>query len=105
MYKNFFELEGYEIVGNAYNGSQALSEYKKIDPRPDVIIMDHLMPHKNGREAAEDILEFDSEAKIIFVSIDQSIEHDVMTLGAKKFICKPFQMQLLIDNIREIAEN
>jgi DNA-binding NarL/FixJ family response regulator len=67
--------------------------------------MDHLMPYKNGREAAKEILEYDSDAKIIFVSIDQSIENDVMELGAKKFIPKPFQMQYLIDNIKEIADS
>ena len=56
------------------------------------------------RNTLKDILEYDADAKIIFVSVDRSIENDVMTLGAKKFISKPFQMQLLIDNIREIAE-
>ncbi|UCH90100.1 MAG: response regulator [Thermoplasmata archaeon] len=104
MYKNFFEMEGYEVIGNAYNGSEAVSEYKKLEPKPDIVIMDHIMPYRNGLEAAKEILEYDSEAKIIFVSIDQNIKNLAMDAGVLRFISKPFQMQSLLDNIREIAE-
>jgi two-component system chemotaxis response regulator CheY len=104
MYKNFFELEGYEVIGNAYNGSEALELYKELNPKPDVVIMDHIMPFRNGLDAADDILKYDSEAKIIFVSIDIGIKEKALGLGARKFISKPFQMQLLIDKIREVSE-
>jgi len=104
MYKNFLELEGYEVVGSACTGDKALTEYKQLRSKPDVVIMDHLIPNEKGRDAVLDILTYDADAKIIFVSIDQNFKKEMMDIGVKRFICKPFEMQSLIDNIREIAD-
>jgi len=105
MYRTLFELEGHRIVGNAYNGQEAVVEYKKLKQRPDIVIMDHLMPVRNGLEAASDILQYDPEAKIIFVSVDQSIAEIAVNMGAKKFITKPFHMDRLLDDIKNIASS
>ena len=105
MYRTLFELEGHCIIGNAYDGREAVEEYKKLKAKPDIVIMDHLMPVQNGLEAASDILQYDPDAKILFVSVDQSIAEIAVNIGAKKFITKPFQMQKLLDDIKNIADS
>jgi two-component system chemotaxis response regulator CheY len=104
MYKNFFEMAGYEIVGNAYDGSEALDHYKQLDPKPDVVIMDHFMPYQNGLDAAKDILDYDPEAKIIFVTVDDRIKKSALKIGAREFISKPFQIEDLLEKVREVAD-
>jgi two-component system chemotaxis response regulator CheY len=46
-----FEFEGYEVVGEAPSGLQAVGP--AIEHQPDFIILDYLMPEMNGNRAAE----------------------------------------------------
>ena len=45
-----FELEGYTVLPEAANGLEAIALAKSY--RPDVVVLDYLMPHLNGDEAA-----------------------------------------------------
>jgi len=88
----------------ASNGKEAVDLYKTLSDKPDIILMDHRMPVKNGIEASKEILEIDNQSKIIFLSADSSVENDALSIGAKKFVKKPFTIKDLIQNI-EIALN
>ncbi len=80
-----------EVVGEAANGIEGVSLYKKL--RPDLVTMDLVMPDSDGLNAIEEILKFDKDAKIVVISaIGQEVTVlEAASKGAKDFIKKPFK--------------
>ena len=78
--------------------------YKSFSEKPDIILMDHRMPIKNGIETLREILQIDNHSKIIFMSADNSVKEEALSLGAISFKDKPFTSKRLIENIHK-AQN
>jgi two-component system chemotaxis response regulator CheY len=97
-----FETNGYEIVGSASNGEDALSRYASLSPYPDIVIMDHRLPMKTGLETMADILKMDPSANVLFVSADSSIRKSALADGAAGFVLKPFDMNELLGCIQAV---
>lgn len=97
--------KGYEIVGHALDGVQAIEMYKKLNP--DLVTMDIIMPKLNGVEAIKKILEFDKDAKILVVSAigEVSVIKDALDAGAKDYLCKPFTTKKLMETIERVLSN
>jgi len=92
---------GFDVIGIAKNGKEAVEMYKNFPIKPDIIIMDHRMPIKNGIEASKEILSINSEAKIIFASADTTIKEIAESIGVLCFKSKPFSNERLIQNIEK----
>lgn len=101
LYKMMLEMEGFQTYG-ANNGVKAVNMFKSTLEKPDIILMDHRMPIKNGIEASIEILEICRHSKIIFVSADTSIKNKALSIGAIKFIKKPFSYDYLIKSIKTV---
>lgn len=97
-------FSGFEIIGMAKNGEEAVQMYKNFPKKPDVIIMDHRMPIKSGIEASKEILEIDKDAKIIFASADETVEELARSIGVICFINKPFSNEKLVANVYKVLE-
>ena len=98
----YFELlsySGHDIQGIASNGLEAIQMFKSFSPKPDIILMDHRMPIKNGLETTKEILKLDINSRIIFVSADNSVEKHALKIGAKDFLKKPFPFEDLLKGI------
>jgi two-component system chemotaxis response regulator CheY len=102
MYKKMLKISGFDIINSATNGEEAVAMYKSFSVKPDIILMDHRMPIKNGIEATKEILQIDKSSKIIFTSADQSIKESALALGAIDFKEKPFTMNDLIESLRRV---
>ena len=76
---------GFKVMGMAKNGEEAVEKYKNFNPKPDIIIMDHRMPIKNGIEATKEILQINDDVKVIFASADLSVEKFARSIGAISF--------------------
>lgn len=96
------EINGFDIIGTAKNGQEAVEKYKAFSKKPEVIIMDHLMPIKNGIETSKEILKIDNTAKIIVISADNSIKEICQSIGVAGFISKPFSNKKLINKINKV---
>ena len=81
--KEIVSEAGYEVIGEATNGQEAIEFYKNL--KPDLLIMDIVMPQKSGSDALKDIIELDPDAKVVLcTAIDQqSILIDALKSGAK----------------------
>ncbi|BBB92931.1 MAG TPA: sporulation transcription factor Spo0A [Methylomusa anaerophila] len=93
-----------ELVGIAYNGEQILSVIE--DKSPDVVILDIIMPHLDGIGVLERInASCNKRPKIIMLTAfgQESITQRVMELGADYYVLKPFNMEVLISRIRQLA--
>lgn len=98
-FKHIFLAYGFEIAGIANNGEEAIGLFKSFVNKPDIILMDHRMPIKNGLEATKEILQLDNDTKIIFTSADSSIKNEALSLGAVSFQDKPFKIEKMIEEI------
>ena len=70
FYAKALELLDHKVVGCAYDGNEAIQKFKEFNIKPDIIIMDHRLPLKNGIEAMKEILKLEPSMKIIFASAD-----------------------------------
>ena len=50
LYGKLLELKGYQVVASAFNGVEAVNKFRDMEERPDLVLMDHRMPVKNGLE-------------------------------------------------------
>jgi two-component system chemotaxis response regulator CheY len=102
LYAEVMELFGHEIVASVSNGEEALEAYHGMDQKPDLIILDHRMPVRNGLETAMEILSRDPDEKIIFVSADSTVKEAAMEIGVLDFLEKPFVLQKLKDSLSRV---
>jgi two-component system chemotaxis response regulator CheY len=93
---------GGRVAGEAGDGSTAITEYGRT--RPDIVLMDIIMPCMEGIEAAERIVRHDPDARIVMVSSVGYQENIVAALqkGAKHFVQKPVKPELLYDVIKYV---
>ena len=99
MIKDILVSNGYEIAGEAVDGSGALQQYK--DLAPDLVTMDITMPELDGVDTVKAIIDYDPDARIIMVSAmgQQAIVIDAIQAGAKDFIVKPFVPERVIEAV------
>jgi two-component system chemotaxis response regulator CheY len=95
--KGIFNENGYEVVGEAANGRQAVDRYEEL--RPDLVTMDITMPEMDGIDAVKTIRANHPEAKILMVSAmgQQKLIMEALEAGAADFIVKPFQPAKVIE--------
>ncbi|MHA1489913.1 MAG: response regulator [Promethearchaeota archaeon] len=101
LYEKVLILNGYNVTASARDGEEAVKLFKNFSNKPDVILMDHRMPIKNGLEAAKEILEINNKSIIIFASADKSIREEAISIGAMSFKDKPFTIERLVNNIEK----
>jgi two-component system chemotaxis response regulator CheY len=97
-------LEAYSHdVFEAFNGEDALARYAEV--RPDVVLMDILMPTLDGVSAMKRIMEQDHKANIIVITAvgKSGLEKECLAAGAKKFVVKPFKIKELLNSIESLA--
>lgn len=103
MLKDILTKNGFEVVGEAVNGEDAIDKYK--DLQPDVVTMDITMPEMDGITAVKRIREINPQAKIIMCSAmgQQPMVLEAIQSGAKDFIVKPFQADRVIESITKVV--
>jgi two-component system chemotaxis response regulator CheY len=102
MLKKILEGAGYNVVGEAANGQEAIDKYKEL--KPGLVILDITMPEKNGIEAAREIRAFDGSATIIMCSAmgQQSYVIEAIQAGARDFIVKPFANDRVLEAVKKV---
>ncbi len=105
MIKSILNEGGYEILGEAENGKQAVELYQELEP--DLVTMDITMPELDGIKAVKKILEINSEAKIIMCSAmgQQAMVIDAIQAGARDFVVKPFKSDRVLDAVGKVLKS
>lgn len=104
LYKVILKTLGIEVIGAADNGEEAIKLFKEAPIKPDIIIMDHRMPIKNGIEATKEIVSLYNHTKIIFASADITVKKRALEIGAVAFLEKPFSISTLRNEITKISK-
>ncbi len=99
--KNILEKNGYQVVGEAEDGLQAIEKYKETSPQ--MVTMDITMPNLDGISAIKEIMKHDPNAKIVVCSAmgQKSLVIEALNAGAKDFIVKPFQPDRVLDSLKK----
>jgi two-component system, chemotaxis family, chemotaxis protein CheY len=94
---------GWEIVGEARNGKEAVERY--VELRPTAMTIDLVMPEYDGIYALREIMAVDPNAKVIVVSAigQKSVLQDAFKLGAVDFIVKPFDKHALAKTLEQFV--
>lgn len=88
-------IGGHTVVGHAYNGAEAVDMFNGLNPKPDIILMDHRMPIMNGATATREIRHKSPKSRILFISADNTVRNDAMNAGALGFLTKPIRSKEL----------
>lgn len=101
---SFMAENGLEVIGEASNPLEAFSLL--VTAKPDVILMDLLMPHMNGVEAIEHIMEDNPQAKIVVISSMENEENVMAAVqaGALGYFPKTAPREYLLEAIRKVAD-
>jgi two-component system chemotaxis response regulator CheY len=93
---------GYEVVGEAETGVQAIERYR--DLKPDLVTMDIVMPDMGGIEAVREIIKQDPDAKVLMCSAmgQQALVVEAIQAGAKDFVVKPFQPSRVLEAVQRV---
>ena len=105
IFCEFLKLKKVEVVGKAKNGLQALRLYKET--KPDIVLMDVMMPDYNGFFGLEKIKEFDSNSKIVMVTADltEKTAQRLNELGADEILYKPYEIDQVMKTINKLLES
>lgn len=97
--------EDMEVVGTAYNGEDCLEMIREANP--DVLVLDIIMPHLDGLGVLERLRENEevNMPNVIMLTAfgQEDVTKKAVDLGASYFILKPFDMDNLVSNIRQVA--
>ena len=96
------ERAGYDVM-SAADGIHALGIFARQNPKPDLILMDVMMPEMDGFECAQAI-QNQSDVPFIFMTAktDSSSKLKGFELGADDYVCKPFSMEELLARIKAV---
>lgn len=96
----YLEKEGHEIR-NAYNGTGGVAMFKSIDP--DLVLLDIMMPGKDGWQVCREIREISSKPIIMLTAKGEVFDKVLgLELGADDFLAKPVDMKELSARIKAV---
>lgn len=94
-----------EVVGRAEDGLEAINLIDEINP--DIVILDIIMPHMDGLAVLEHYYKIPASTKpkfIILSAVGQDkITQQAVSLGAEYYIVKPFDLEILVERIRQLG--
>ena len=97
---------GYTVI-KAANGREALHLFKKEHSRVSLVILDLIMPEMGGTECLKELLQIDPQVNVLVASgysADASVKENIQ-MGAKGFVMKPFRVNELLRDVREVLDS
>lgn len=91
---------GFEVAGEAVNGLSAIELYREL--RPDLVMLDVVMPKQNGIETLRALKELDPAARVLIVSAMTNMARveECARYGAEHYIVKPFEEEKVVEVLK-----
>jgi two-component system alkaline phosphatase synthesis response regulator PhoP/two-component system response regulator VicR len=101
------ELEGYDVVATASDGPEALVKVKEL--KPDLVILDIMMPKMDGLEVCRRLREDASTATIPVILLSARAQdldiREGLDIGASAYLTKPFDPVELLDVVGRLLSS
>ena len=100
----YLEDSEFEVIAAERDGVMAVERFAQ--ERPDIVLLDLIMPGQTGVETLERILAIDPDAFVVIVSSlgTEDAVHECLTSGARSFLQKPFTRDDFIDFMRDLTQ-
>ena len=94
----------FEVVATASSGLEALEKYQQI--KPQLVLLDIVMPEITGIDTLERLLQADTGARIVMVSSvgTEDTVRDCLKKGAKSFLQKPLQKASMLKILQNVCQ-
>ena len=104
MISDILSQAGYDVIGEAETGMQAVERFKELNP--DLVTMDIVMPDMGGIDAVREIMKIAPTAKVLMCSAmgQQALVVEAIQAGAKDFVVKPFQPSRVLEAVQRVLE-
>jgi len=103
-YELLFKKRHIPMAFTAYNGREAVEKFRKADPRPMVVIIDHRLPDMSGLEVMKEVLSVEPHTKIVFISGDEGVRRESLASGAAMFMKKPAPIKEITLIVKSLME-
>lgn len=102
VFCEYLAIKDIKVLGRGYDGKTAVELYKQL--KPDVVLLDVMMPDYDGFYGLEQIRKLDPAAKIIMVTADltSDTEKKLVELKASAMIYKPYEIDSVIETIETV---
>ncbi|VVB81166.1 Chemotaxis protein CheY [uncultured archaeon] len=102
--KDILQTEGYKVT--SYSSGEAGIRAIKNE-KPDIVLLDIMMPKMSGWDAFEKIRKTYKKAKVVFLTVLEISPERLKVLkhaGIKDYIAKPFTATELVNRIKKVAK-
>jgi len=99
--KLYLIKDGHSVIAETGKGQNVLKLYEEM--KPDIVILDIVMPDANGINILDQLMNYDRNANVIMCSATaiQNVVLDSIQLGAKHFLVKPITREKLLFTINK----
>jgi CheY-like chemotaxis protein len=101
LLQEVFKQSGF-TVETAVDGQQAID--KAAEFLPDIILMDMQMPRIDGMEASQAILSANPHQVIALMTAHEDLEEQILALGIRQCIKKPFDVMGIVEQVRRLLD-
>ena len=100
----YLEDSEFEVIAAERDGIMAVERFAQ--ERPDIVLLDLIMPGQSGVETLGRILAIDPDAFVVIVSSlgTEDAVHECLTSGARSFLQKPFTRDDFIEFMRDLTQ-
>ncbi len=104
VFCEYLAIKNIQVLGRGYDGKAAVELYK--EHKPDIVLLDVMMPDFDGFYGLEQIRKHDPKAKIIMVTADltSDTEKKLVELKASAMIYKPYEIDSVIETIEKVSK-
>lgn len=102
--QNALDSAGYEVIGTA-DGSKQLFDLLGGGAMPDLLLLDMFFPDENGTDILKSVKEKHPNLKVLVITAmnRESLNKEIMRLGADDILYKPFDMDDLTFAIQKLS--
>ncbi|NDF24873.1 MAG: response regulator [Thaumarchaeota archaeon] len=104
VFCEYLQIKGVDVIGKGYDGKSAIELYEKL--RPDIILLDVMMPDYDGFYGLAGVRVIDPAAKVIMVTADltSDTEKKLKKLNTSAIVYKPYEIDGIVDTIHRIIK-
>ena len=94
----------FEVVATASSGPEAVEKFKEV--KPQLVLLDVVMPEVTGVDTLERLLDVDTGVCVVMVSSigTEATVQDCLKKGAKSFLQKPLQKENILEHLRNVCQ-
>ncbi len=104
VFCEYLKIKNIDVLGYGYDGKKAVALFQEL--KPDIVLLDVMMPEYDGFYGLENIKKLDPAARVIMVTADLTTdtEKQLRSLDATAIIYKPYEIDNVIDIIHKVHD-